>query len=255
MLDRLVILGAGGWFPANGRHTACALLRDGETAVLIDAGTGVGRLVENPRLLDGIKRVDILLTHFHLDHITGLASLPALGLVSETTVWGPGRMLYGSPTRDLLGEISQEPFYPLSLAAQGVDVRDLPAGEFELAGVRIDTRRQDRHSAPTLGFRFEDALGWITDTAHDPDSAPFVAGCRLLAHEAWFTSDAPRNHDVHSSAAEAARVAEQAEIDRLLLIHLPPFERDSDKLESEAQATVPGAKLAADGCDVLALFE
>src|SRR5437588_410003 len=83
MLSALTILGGGGWFPAQGRQTACALLRDGDSAILIDAGTGVGRLVEQPELLDGIEQLDILLTHFHLDHIAGLASTPAPGICAQ----------------------------------------------------------------------------------------------------------------------------------------------------------------------------
>jgi ribonuclease BN (tRNA processing enzyme) len=147
-----------------------------------------------------------------------------------------------------------EPLHSVSLEEQDIEVRDLPLGESEIAGVRIGTRRQDLHSAPSLGFRFGDSLGWITDTAHDPDSARFVAGCRTLAHEAWFTTAAPRNPDVHSSAAQAADVAEQAGVDQLLLIHLPPFERDVRSLGVEAQARVPGALVAEDEVDFSALL-
>jgi ribonuclease BN (tRNA processing enzyme) len=254
VLSSLVILGGGGWFPAYGRHTACALLRDGNAAILIDAGTGAGRLIENPGLLDGVERLDILLTHFHLDHIAGLAYLPAIGLTTETTVWGPGALLYGTPTHDLLAPLSHEPFHPVPLELQKIEVRDLAAGEFELAGTRIATRRQDRHSAPTLGFRFGDTLAWITDTAYDPGTAPFVEGCPILAHEAWFVSAAPRNPDVHSSAAQAAEVAAAAGAERLLLIHLPPFTHDVVDLAIEAQSIVPRALLAEDGCDVSALL-
>jgi len=174
MLETLTILGGGGWFPAHGRHTACALLRDGDAAIMIDAGTGVGRLVERPELLDGVTQLDIVLTHFHLDHVAGLAYLPALGLCAQTTVWGPGSLLYGTPTGSLLGSLSHEPFHPVPLEDQEIDVRDLPPGEIELAGVRIALRRQDRHSAPSLGLRFDDAFAWITDTAYDPESAPFA---------------------------------------------------------------------------------
>jgi ribonuclease BN (tRNA processing enzyme) len=254
VLSSLIILGGGGWFPAHGRHTACALLRDGDAAILIDAGTGAGRLVEKPGLLDGIERLEIVLTHFHLDHIAGLAYLPAIGPSPKTTVWGPGATLYGTPTHELLAPLSHEPFHPVSLERQEIEVRDLPAGELELAGVRIDTRRQDRHSVPTLGLRFGDALGWVTDTAYDPDSARFVEGCGILAHEAWFRSDAPRNPDVHSSAAQAAEIAAQAGVERLLLIHLPPFDPDVVGLAIEAQSIVPRALLAEDSCDVSALL-
>lgn len=235
MLERLMILGAGGWLPAHGRHTACALLRDGAAAIMIDAGTGVGRLVEQPELLEGVNRLDILLTHFHLDHVAGLSYLPALKLCPETTLWGPGRQLYGRPTAEILAELSNEPFHPVPLEQQDIDIRDLPASEIDLAGVRIQARRQDRHSAPTLALRFDDLLCWMTDTAFDPASAPFAAGCRIVAHEAWFTAAEPRSPEVHSSAAQAAQVAATAGAERLLLIHLPPFAQSVEALVIEAQ--------------------
>jgi len=250
MLERLIILGGGGWFPAYGRHTACALLRNGDAAIMIDAGTGVGRFVERPDLLEGVERLDILLSHFHLDHVAGLAYLPALALCRETTVWGPGSLLYEVPTAVVLEQVSNEPFHPVPLSEQDIQVRDLPRGELELAGVRIHTRRQDRHTAPSFAFRFDDLLTWITDTAYDDASAGFAAGCRVLAHEAWFTTRRPRNPDIHSSATEAAHVAAAAEIDQLLLIHAPPFEPSVDELALEAQVTFPRSLMAHDGADL-----
>jgi ribonuclease BN (tRNA processing enzyme) len=244
----LTILGGGGWLPAHGRHTACALLRDGEHGILIDAGTGVARLVERPELLAGITRLDIVLTHFHLDHIAGLAYLPAVGHCKQTTLWGPGRLLYDTATSELIGRVSNEPFHPVPLDAQDIEVRDLPPAEVELAGVRLALRRQARHSAPTLGLRFDDRLAWVTDTAFDPDSAQFARGCQTLAHEAWFPSAAPRNPEIHSSAAEAAQVASDAGSDRLLLTHLPPFTADLQALlQDAAGAGRADATLAVDG--------
>lgn len=180
----------------------------------------------------------------------GLAYLPAIGLCKQTTIWGPGRLLYGTPTHVLLDRVSREPFHPVPLDTQDIAVRDLPGVELELGGVRVDTRRQDRHSAPSLGLRFDDVFAWITDTAYDPDSGPFAAGCRLLAHEAWFTSTHPRKPQIHSSAAQAAEVAAQAAIEQLVLIHLPPFEPNVDALLLEARARVRFAATADDGADV-----
>ena len=223
--------------------------------MLIDAGTGVGRLVEQPSLLDGIARLDIVLTHFHLDHVAGLAYLPAaLAACEQKIVWGPGQLLYGTSTRALLQTVSHEPFHPVPLEDQAVDVRDLPDGEIDFGGMRMATRRQDRHSVPSLGLRFEDELAWITDTAYDPDSAAFARGCRVLAHEAWFTTANPRHLEIHSSAAQAAQVAGQAGIDRLLLVHLPPFELELCELLAEARLEVPDAILAEDDCDRSALL-
>ena len=214
---------------------------------MIDAGTGVSRLIEDPELLSGTARLDILLTHFHLDHIAGLAYLPALGLCEHTTVWGPGQLLYGTPTAELLDQVSRQPFHPVPLEQQDIDVRDLPAKTVELGGVTVATRRQDRHSAPSLGFRFGDVLTWITDTAYDPDSGRFAEGSQLLAHEAWFTEQAPRNPEIHASGAQAAEVALEAAVERLVLIHLPPFEASIAPLLAEAQAEAPDAVAATDG--------
>jgi ribonuclease BN (tRNA processing enzyme) len=246
----LTILGGGGWFPANGRHTATALLRNGTQAIMIDSGTGVARLVERPELLEGVETLDIVLSHFHLDHIAGLAYLPALDLCDQTRVWGPGELLYGCPTFEVLDRLTHEPVHPVPLEQQDIEVRDIPGFELELAGMDVALRRQDRHTAPTLAFRFDDQLTWITDTAYDPDSAAFAAGCQLLAHEAWFTSDNPRNETIHSSATQAARVAVDAGVERLLLIHLPPFNESVEDIVLEAQATAPLAESAAEGMGV-----
>ena len=247
MPAQLTILGGGGWFPAYGRHTACALLRRDGHAVVIDAGTGISRLSERPELLDGVGRLDIVLTHFHLDHIGGLAYLAALGFDGEITLWGPGQVLYDAPTSGFLDRLLGEPFHPVPLAALDIEVCDLPAGELELEGTRLTHRRQERHSIATLGLRFGDTLAWITDTALDPESAPFAAGCHTLAHEAWFPSPEPRNPEVHSSGAEAAQVAAAAGTEQLLLTHLPPFASDLEPLlQDAAGAGRPDATLALD---------
>ena len=205
-------------------------------------------------LLQGVERLDILLTHFHLDHVAGLAYLPAIGLCNHTTIWGPGLELYGTSTSSLIATFSHEPFHPVPLEAQDIEVRDLPAEEIELSGMRVRMRRQNLHSAPTLAFRFDDQFAWITDTAYDAATAQFVGGCRMLAHEAWFTTERPRNPDIHSSAAQAAQVATEAGIERLLLIHLPPFVPQLHELLLEAQLQVPLALTADDGADISALL-
>jgi hypothetical protein len=210
MLDALTILGGGGWFPAHARHTASALLRDGNSAILIDAGTGVARLIEQPRLLRGVsgrlapghppdplpprprrrRRVPPGARRRRADDRLGARPV-ALRRADRR----------GARTRPELSE----PFHPVPLDALDIEVRDLPDDEIELSGTRIALRRQVRHSAPTLGLRFDDAFAWVTDTAYDEGSAPFVRGCRMLAHEAWFTSAAPRNR--HGRSCRPHRLA------------------------------------------------
>src|SRR5688572_16696790 len=66
---KLVLLGSGGYFPNTRRHTACMLLP--EVGVALDAGSGMCRI--GPYL--ETDRLDVFLTHAHLDHIAGLTYL------------------------------------------------------------------------------------------------------------------------------------------------------------------------------------
>ena len=114
----------------------------------------------------------------------------------------------------------------------------------------VQQRTQGRHSAPTLAFRIDDALAWFTDTAYEYDSVTFASGRSLVAHEAWFESASPRNPEIHSSAADAGRVAQGAEAERLLLIHLPPFQASLDGLLRDAHDQFEHAALAHDYTEI-----
>ena len=54
-----------------GGNTSCVGVEGPEgTLLVLDAGTGIRRL--NASLPKTLRRVDVLLTHLHLDHIQGL---------------------------------------------------------------------------------------------------------------------------------------------------------------------------------------
>ena len=88
---RMTVLGSGGWIPTSSRQTSCYLITSGTEALVLDAGTGFGALHINPSLLDGVETVTLALSHFHLDHVTGLGFVSARALGGrELTIAGPG---------------------------------------------------------------------------------------------------------------------------------------------------------------------
>ncbi len=110
------------------------------------------------------------------------------------------------------------------------------------------TRRQDRHTNPTLGVRVGDELMWCTDTEADPGTADFARGVRVLAHDAWGPPAAPG----HAEPADAARVAVETGVEQLVLIHVPPT-ADEDDLRARAAAVHPQVTVATDGLQLLDL--
>jgi len=71
-----------------GGNTSCVEVRAEDGSVLVlDAGTGIRRLGD--AIVDEIVRVDVLITHMHMDHIQGLGFFDPLfwpGLDRAATV-------------------------------------------------------------------------------------------------------------------------------------------------------------------------
>jgi ribonuclease BN (tRNA processing enzyme) len=244
---RAWLLGSGGWIPTAERETACTLVRRGEDALALDAGTGLQRLVADPALLDGVRRLDIVLTHFHLDHVCGLTYLPALPV--RPTVWAPGAWLYDTPSVELLAPLRRAPISPFEADELG-EVRELEPGAQSVGAFGIVTRAQPRHWAPTAGLRVEDALALVTDTAFDPGSADLARDVAHLLHEAWSTSSEPVAAEGDATAAEAGRVAKDAAARRLTLVHINPRGPDEAALLSDARRLVPEAELGRDATEL-----
>ena len=233
-MDTALLLGSGGWIPFGSRATCCAMARSGDHALVLDAGSGLGRLVEAPDLLAGVRTMDIVLTHFHLDHVVGLAYLPALPLPAPPRIHGPGEWLYGASTGELLGRLVGHPFFAVDLDAIVSGVEEVDEAGVRLGAFDVSVRVQERHNDPTLAVRIGDELAYCTDTSYDPGNEEFASGVAVLLHEAWYTEDAPREEATHSSAREAARVAAAAGAGRLVLIHVRPG-ADEEALLREAR--------------------
>jgi ribonuclease BN (tRNA processing enzyme) len=247
-VEQAVLLGSCGEMPMGGRETSAALLRDGERALLVDAGTGARRLVTDTGLLDSATRLDVVLTHFHMDHVCGLPYLNMVDL--PLVVWGPGLALYGRPTADILRRFISPPLcaHPLEDLVEGVE--ELPVGRVEIGPFVVRTRKQTNHSDPTLGLRFGDEVAYCTDTGADEATAEFAAGVDVLCHEAWLEEDPDDGQGAHCSAAQAARLARSAGVRRLVLIHLDPTLPDHSGVLAAARAEFPATVLGEDGLEV-----
>ena len=75
-------------------------------------------------------------------------------------------------------------------------------------------------------------MAYVTDTTAKPD-APYIKeirGVDLLVHECYFADDQTAWADKtgHSHTAAVARVARQASVGRLLLVHINPLSLDAD---------------------------
>jgi phosphoribosyl 1,2-cyclic phosphodiesterase len=251
---------SGPRFAEFGGNTACVEICCGSRLVIVDAGTGLAAFGDG--LADGAPaEIDILLSHLHLDHVSGLPFFkPALfGRRLVRTYCGN---LGGASARDSLERLYAPPLFPV-----GLD--DLPsrfehfgftAGEtLELAGGLAVKTHPLHHPGGATGFRFDHrgrSVCYISDIEHTfpwppPDLVRFVEGADLVIYDGMF-SEAEYCTCVgwgHSTWQKGVALAKAAGAKALAIFHLHPSHDDEHLKEVEAavKATMPGGFVARDG--------
>ncbi len=187
---RLIPLGANGFFPTFGRQTMSFLVLAPKQALLLDAGTGVSRLIEPKlsELLEPYDGLDVILSHYHLDHVVGLSYMPAAWTRGRIRVFGPSNPLVEGDVEPALNQLLARPLFP-------ADYRRFPAPlepvafrdeRLRIGELPIRVRAQD-HPGGSVGIRVGDALAYLTDTSVSDAAVDFVRGVKLLLHELWAT--------------------------------------------------------------------
>jgi phosphoribosyl 1,2-cyclic phosphodiesterase len=255
---RVKVWGARGSVPTPGPstnhyggNTSClqVTLSDGRLLVL-DAGSGIRNL--GLRLAGRARRIDILLTHLHLDHIHGLTFFAPLFMPdAEIVIWGPPD---AETLREHLARYVSPPLTPLNLheLPARISFRACPKGEWEIGPARIQAAPVT-HPGPTLGYRISEgdtSLCYIPDqelalgpplSMRERQSLPgfdLAHGASLLVHDCQYTDDEYPSHIGwgHSRLSDVLAFARLTEAQRLLLFHHDPLHDDEqlDRLHGEA---------------------
>jgi phosphoribosyl 1,2-cyclic phosphodiesterase len=227
-----------------GGNTSCVEVRlSDERLIVIDAGTGI-RSLGTSLGPDHPERIDIFLTHLHLDHIEGLGFFtPIWDPNSEIHLWGPS-----SPLRTLKEDIARyfsPPLFPIHIdeIPSKLTFHDVRTTDWELGTARIRAEHVT-HPGPTVGYRIEENGGSMTYISdHEPAlgtdmehaSPEWISGYDLargvdvLFHDAQYTED-EYPHRVgwgHSSIAHTVTFALIAKVRRLMMFHHDPLHSDA----------------------------
>lgn len=229
---QLTVVGCSGTVPGPEAAASAYLVSCDGFRLLVDCGNGaIGALQRHVGLFD----LDaVLITHEHADHCLDLIPYTYVrrhfntGQLPPLPVFGPGT----------LGERLARSF---ETGAHGLDdvydFRTLGEGRRTIGPFEVDTARVN-HPVETYGVRL---MADGVTVAYSADSGPTDAlvdlarNADLLLCEASFLDGPGLPSNLHLTAREAGEHAARAEVRRLVLTHLVPW-NDAARSQRDAEA-------------------
>ncbi|WP_409304582.1 MBL fold metallo-hydrolase [Peribacillus sp. SCS-155] len=224
---KITVIGCWGGYPAKNEASSGYLLEYDDYRVLLDCGSGVLSQLQNHMKPDDLDAV--VLTHYHADHIADIGVLQHAVLIQ----------------RYLNGNQKTIPIYAHALDEAEFDkltYKDITKGiaysdsQPLQIGPLTFTFMKTKHPVPCFAMRIEaegQAIVYTGDSAYMEEMSEFAKDANVLLCESNFYGDMDGSGAGHMTAREAGRVAEKANVQLLLLTHLPHY-GDLSQLKQEA---------------------
>lgn len=251
-----------------GGNTSCISIECGEKVVVFDAGSGLiklGNFLEQK----GIKRVDILISHLHLDHCLGLFGFQ-LFHDPDAEIHLYGRAHEGIGLEKSLRMLIGPPYWPLSLKdfPAHVEIHEIEPGQtFRLAGNSTASDAftvralEGNHPNQSLYYRLEScdksviyALDCEMNDQMEKTLTRFAENGNLLIWDANFTEESlsQRRGWGHSTWNQGIALRRAAGVKAALMTHFSSEYDDAFLKEQEELCSMedPASRFAREGMEI-----
>ncbi|MBL6945403.1 MAG: MBL fold metallo-hydrolase [Rhodospirillales bacterium] len=244
-----------------GGNTSCVQVLAGDRRFVLDAGTGI-RGLGAEILREGVKEINLLLTHTHWDHINGFPFFTPAYIPDNKLHIRAGHLRGSSTIQEVLSNQMDNPMFPVPLAAMQAEMimEDFDAGSaFDIfPDVHIRTAALN-HPNNATAYRIEyggKSICYVTDTEHvpgelDQNILDLIEGSEMMIYDATYTEEEypAKVGWGHSTWNEGVKLCREAGVKQLVLFHHEPDHDDAfmEKLEAEAKAEWAGCLAAREG--------
>jgi ribonuclease BN (tRNA processing enzyme) len=260
---KLVFYGVRGSYPVSGKdvlkyggNTPSILIDVDGQPLILDAGTGIiGIGTDLKKNRPDLKKIDIFLTHFHMDHIQGIPFFePVFDPEFQINIYcneNPEVRL-----EDTIYGLFNQPLSPIGNEGIKAQIKfkilDMNHKETITIGntIAIDYIKETHPVAGVLIYRLsigDKRIVYATDV-ESPDgfsenTIGFMKGADILIHDTmyfdrdYYSPQQPKKGYGHSTVSMAVENARKAEVKKLFLFHYNPnySDKDIEKLYQEAK--------------------
>ncbi len=240
MVFRVMVLGSrgsasveGSSFSVYGGATSCTYVEAGGKYLVLDGGSGIMTL---PYVMGSGKEIHLMLSHMHIDHISGMFVCPSFFDPGNTVnIYIEKKDGMGAQERFL--EVMREPIWPVGPEMFTAKVNFIDRDtEFSIGDVKIATM-QGSHPGGVVCYKIEcdgKSLVYMTDCEITKDNifsfATFAKGCTLLLCDGQYKHDEMHNRRGfgHSSWEQVAELAYMCGSPEIGIIHHDPIRTDME---------------------------
>lgn len=233
---KITFLGTNGWYSSPTGDTTCILIETKNHYLILDAGNGFYKL---DQYIKDEKPISLFISHFHLDHTSGLQTLGKFNFNQGIDVYlGTGR------TKDFDTLVNPPFILPYKPTIDGspyikteIRVHELSEKEenipFKASAI------EQVHLYRGHGFRFElegKVISYTGDAGPSDQAKKLAKNADLLICEC--AEKSPNETSGHFNEIQAATLAKEVNVKQMILMHFRAnlFQNKQDRKDAEEEA-------------------
>jgi ribonuclease BN (tRNA processing enzyme) len=244
---KVTFLGTNGWYDTVTGNTCSVLIQSQEYDIILDAGNGIAKA---DHYITQDKPAYLFISHFHIDHISGLHTLVKFKFPKGLTICGQ------IGTTAVLNRFVTEPFtVPFTQLPYPVSFVELESGEhtipFPVECLPLV------HPAPCYGYRLTldgKVITYCTDTGICENAVSLARNSDLLITECGLKPGQESPRWPHLNPENAIGIAKEAHAKCLALSHFGAEVYrtldDRREVQKRFESECPGLVVATDGLTI-----
>ncbi|MCQ2413318.1 MAG: GAF domain-containing protein [Clostridia bacterium] len=231
-----------------GGGTSCLTMRFGNTVVMVDCGSGINNALED---LKEVDELHLFVSHCHIDHIGGIASLFSAFENKKLHVWG--KTFGAISIRDSINRLMSQSLWPVSADTyKNVEFHEIES-DVHIRDLTVKNMDSNHPGGCSL-FRFEygatvvvTAFDFCHLDGYDEKLCEFAEGCTTLIYDGTMTEEELKAKPEwgHSTPEEGARIGQKLGCTAVYITHFGVFDDDTlSKWEVSLRQDYPAVTFA-----------